>query len=79
MTRGYPYQGLYDPFGFQRRNRIVDAEPLNPQPPSAKRLDTGDAGQDGYTVYSRADRQTGERPDIGPNTQDFHGPRLEDE
>lgn len=79
MPRGYPYQGIYDPFGFPERNRVVDAPPVNPLEPNAMKADTGDAGQDGYTVYSRADRYSGRRPDIGPNYQDFHGPKLEDE
>jgi hypothetical protein len=79
MSRFYPYGGVYDPLGFERRNRIVDVPPVNPLPPNAKKLDTGDAGQDGYTVYSRADRRTGQRPDIGPDYEDYRGPRLEDE
>ena len=77
--RGFPYQGLYDPPGYERRNRIVDAPPVNPLPPNAMKADCGDAGRDGYTVYSRADRRSGMRPDIGPDYGDYRGPRLEDE
>lgn len=79
MTRFYPYGGIYDRVGYERRNRIVDVPPVNPLPPNSMRADTGDAGQDGYTVYSRADRHSGHRPDIGPCTEDYHGPQLEDE
>lgn len=74
---GYPYQGIYDPFGYQRRNRNIDVRPVNPLPPNAMKLDTGDAGRDGYSVLSRASRQTGERPDIG-GMDEFLGPREED-
>jgi hypothetical protein len=79
MVRFYDYGGIYDPAGFERRNRTVEIPPVNPLPSNAKRADTGDAGQDGYTVYSRADRRNGYRPDIGPCTEDYHGPKLEDE
>lgn len=77
--RGYPYQGIYDPPGYERRNRIVDVPPVNPLPANAKKADCGDAGLDGYTVYSRADRNSGHRPDIGPEYERSHGPQLEDE
>lgn len=74
---GYPYQGIYDPFGFQRRNRPVDLPDCNPLPPNKMKADTGDAGQDGYSVLSRANRFDGERPDIGGRPE-FQGPNLED-
>lgn len=74
---GYPYQGIYDPFGYQRRNRLVESPAVNPLPSNAMKLDCGDAGQDGYSVLSRASRHSGQRPDIG-GTEEFLGPRLED-
>jgi len=79
MVRCFPYGGMYDTPGFERRNRIVDIPPVNPLPANAMKADTGDAAQDGYTVYSRADRRTGWRPDVGPESEDYRGPRLEDE
>lgn len=79
MGRYFPYGGEYDLPGFPNRNRTVDAPPVNPLPPNAMTADTGNAGQDGYTVYSRADRRTGWRPDIGPNYQEFHGPKPEED
>ncbi len=74
---GYPYQGIYDPFGYQRRNRLVTAPIMNPLPSNAKRADCGDAGLDGYSCLSSANRVTGERPDIG-GEDEFLGPRMED-
>jgi len=74
---GYPYQGIYDPFGYQRRNRNIAADPVNPLPANAIKADCGDAGQDGYSVLSRASRYSGERPDIG-GEDEFLGPRPED-
>lgn len=74
---GYPYQGLYDPFGFQRRNRPVDIPARNPLEPNAMRADSGDAGRDGYSVLSRANRFDGERPDVGGH-QAMQAPDLED-
>lgn len=74
---GYPYQGIYDPFGYQRRNRPVDLPDCNPLPANAMSADTGNAGADGYSVLSRANRYNGERPDVG-GTPEFQGPNLED-
>lgn len=74
---GYPYQGIYDPFGYQRRNRLVTAPIMNPLPANAMKADCGDAGLDGYTCLSRASRYSGERPDIG-GEDEFLAPRPEE-
>lgn len=71
------YSGLYDPIGYERRNQIVEAPPKNPLPENAKILDCGDAGRDGYTVTSRADRDTGQR-NINHTAPEYAGPKLED-
>jgi len=52
-------------FGSSKRNVPVRLEPVNPLPENAKSSDTGNAGADGYTCLSTADRQTGRRPDVG--------------
>lgn len=74
---GYPYQGLYPPFGFSPRNRPVDIPAKNPLEANPMHADTGDAGQDGYSVLSRANRYDGERSDVG-GYPEFQGPNLED-
>lgn len=61
------------PFGEAKRNQPVDLKPANPLPPNAKRSDSGNAGLDGYTVLSRASRETGVRPAIGGHP-DYWGP-----
>lgn len=43
--------------------------PVNPLPENAKSLDTGDAGQDGYTVEARAGRYSAQRPNVGGYTE----------
>lgn len=75
MSEFYPYRALYTPFGRARRNQPIEIEPMNPLEPNAMANDTGNAGCDGYTVLSRASRQTGERPIIG-GTPQYEGPRL---
>jgi len=62
MSAIYPYAGIYDRWGFTRRNGLMEAPAANPLPANAMRNNTGDAGRDGYTVISRADRNSGERP-----------------
>ena len=41
-------------------------------------LDTGDAGRDGYTVLSRANRHSGQRPMIN-GTPQFEGPYMSED
>lgn len=77
MVGLYRYAGLYDPIGYARRNELMDAPAVNPLPENAKVLDSGDAGRDGYSVFARADRTTGER-NISRATPEFEGPKLED-
>lgn len=72
------YGGIYSPFGFAPRNDPVQLRAANPLPPNAMDNCTGDAGQDGYSRLSRADRMSDQRPDIG-GIPDFWGPRMEDE
>jgi len=73
----FRFGGFYDPIGFQRRNQPMDAPAANPLPENAKQADCGDAGRDGYTVLSRANRATGERK-LQHATPMFEGPELED-
>jgi hypothetical protein len=47
--------------------------PANPLPENAKSLDTGDAGKDGYTVLSRASRESALRPNVG-GEGDYYAP-----
>jgi hypothetical protein len=74
----YPYGGIYAPFGRARRNEPVKLREANPLPVNAKSDNTGDAGLDGYTVKSRADRHTGERPFVEGAPQ-YMGPNLNEE
>lgn len=62
-------------FGRPRRNQPVDVPSVRPDN-RPMRSDTGDAGRDGYTVVSRADRETGIRRPAG--TPCYEGPRQED-
>jgi hypothetical protein len=71
----YPYSGIYDPIGFARRNELLEAKPVNPLPENAMSNESGDAGRDGYTVYSRANRYNGERT-ISQVTPEFEGPKM---
>lgn len=75
----YPYGAIYPPFGMPRRNLPVEADPVNPLPPNAMSLDTGDAGRDGYSVLSRASRFTGQRPIAGGVEPTYNGPRMSEE
>jgi hypothetical protein len=43
--------------------------PENPLPENAMDSDTGNAGLDGYTVLSRASRHSGQRPNVGGQTE----------
>jgi hypothetical protein len=69
------------PFGEARRNQPVELEPVNPLPPNKMKQDCGDAGIDGYTVLSRADRITDQRPPARGhrNSPEYWGPRQTDE
>jgi hypothetical protein len=52
----------------------IRVEPANPLPLNALSNDTGDAAADGYSVLSRANRYTDQRPRIG-GTPTYWGPR----
>lgn len=52
-------------YGHPRPGMPVTIKPANPLPENKKCLGTGDAGKDGYTVISCADRMSGERPAVG--------------
>jgi hypothetical protein len=78
MSGVYPFGGIYSPFGEARRNQPVDLQPCNPLPPNRMRSDVGDAGRDGYSVLSYADRTTGQRPAINGRPE-YWGPRMEEE
>lgn len=73
----YAYGGVYAPFGEARRNQPVDLRPANPLPMNKMNSETGDAGLDGYSVLSRADRWSGQRPSID-GRPDYWGPREEE-
>jgi hypothetical protein len=66
--------GLYG----RKRNQPVDLEAQNPKPEGLKTADSGNAGLDGYTVLSRADRETGQRPSTG-GYPCHQGPRFSEE
>lgn len=66
------------PFGEAKRNQPVELSPANPLPPNKMSSCTGDAGQDGYSVLSRADRVSGQRPAVGGYPQ-YWGPHQEQE
>lgn len=66
------YGGLYRP---RPGNEPVEAPPVNPLPENKMTLETGNAGLDGYSVLSRANRYTGERP-ISHATSCPEGPNL---
>lgn len=74
----YPYGALYSPIGRARRNQPVAIPAVNPLPDNAMSHDTGNAGLDGYTVLSRANRYDGERPMINGVPQ-FEGPKLSED
>jgi hypothetical protein len=70
-----PYGGLYAPLGGTERNEPVALQECNPLPANKMSLNTGDAGQDGYSVLSRANRYSGERPMVG-GMQEYVGPHT---
>jgi hypothetical protein len=78
MPSVYPFGGVYDPLGYTRRNGLLEVPPVNPLPDNAKRMNTGNAGADGYTVLSRADRWSGERP-ISNAEPFFEAPHIPEE
>lgn len=59
-------------------NCKVDAPALNPLPENAKTADTGNAGRDGYTVLSRANRYNGERTLAGLPQDEYGLPIVKD-
>jgi hypothetical protein len=61
-----------------KRNRPIVVPAENPKPEPRKVLDVGDAGQDGYSVLSRAGREGGRRPAIGGHPAQ-QGPRYDQE
>lgn len=61
-------------FGYGR-NVPCKADALNPDKKTMTSA-TGDAGRDGYSVLSRADRETGARPPVGSRPDYSHGPRF---
>jgi len=68
----FPYGGSYPE---PKRNEPVCVKPVNPLPDNKMSNSTGDAGQDGYSVLSRASRFDGRRPLIG-GRQEIEGPNL---
>jgi hypothetical protein len=52
-------------FPLSNRNETPVIPYKNPDPPNVMSADTGNAGLDGYSVLSRANRYDGERPAIG--------------
>lgn len=52
----------------------IKVRPANPLPQNAMSNETGDAGQDGFTVLSKASRITDQRPLIG-GIPEYWGPR----
>jgi len=66
----YPYYQGRD------ENTVIPAK--NPQEPNAMSADTGNAGLDGYTVFSRASRYSGMRPAVGGEAE-FPFPHLQED
>lgn len=64
-------------FGYGR-NAPCKAKALNPDP-TTNTSASGDAGRDGYTVLSRADRETGARPPVGSQPDYRAGPRFSED
>lgn len=71
---------IYDGFIYSepKRNEPVSVPAANPLPENKMSSDTGDAGRDGYTVFSRADRASGLRPSIGGH-RTHPGPNMSQE
>lgn len=63
--------------GFYGSCNQPELRPANPLPPNKMSADTGNAGLDGYSVLSRADRETGYRPSIDGRPVPM-GPRMND-
>ena len=61
------------------RNVPERVRPANPLPENKQTAATGDAGCDGYTCLSRADRQTGVRPPAGGGTRVDWPPQTDGE
>ena len=61
------------------RNVPEAVRPANPLPGNDKASATGDAGRDGYTCLSRADRDTGVRPPAGGGTRVDWPPKADAE
>lgn len=78
MPSVYPYGGIYNRFGDAPRNQPVFIRSVNPLEDNKMSLDTGDAGRDGYTVLSRANRHSGQRPMIN-GTPQFEGPYMSED
>lgn len=78
MSDFRPYGALYEPFGHARRNDPIAVEAVNPIEDNAMSHDTGNAGRDGYTVLSRANRYDGRRPFINGVPQ-YEGPKLSED
>lgn len=72
----YPYEGFY---GEPKRNEPVKVRPANPLPENKLSSDTGDAGRDGYSVLSRASRESGLRPLSEGGVPVCQGPRMSQE
>lgn len=66
----YPY--------YQGRDENAVIPDKNPLPANAMHADTGNAGADGYTVFSRASRYSGMRPAIGGEPE-FPFPRMQED
>ena len=64
-------------FGYGR-NVPCKVNALNPDKKTTTSA-TGDAGRDGYSVVSRADRETGVRPTAGSRPDYSHGPRFSED
>lgn len=71
---------IYDGFLYSepKRNEPVCAPAANPLPENKMSSDTGDAGRDGYSVLSRANRDNGLRPSIGGH-RTHPGPNMAQE
>jgi hypothetical protein len=77
MSGFFPYGGYYSGNGHARRNEPVCVPASNPLPANKMACDTGNAGADGYTVLSRADRDSDMRPIAG--TSEPEGPRMSED
>lgn len=73
MIGYFPYGGLYG----ENPNEPVKIPAKNPLPQNKMTAETGNAGLDGYTVLSRANRATGSRPPVGGYPV-HEGPQLDD-